>query len=215
MNNKKIGKEVMRRAEELNFIPDDQDGSKKHRRSVLTALNKVIVTDTSRQIHLPLTITSNDAQACYDRIVLWIASLALQRIGLRKEAAFSMTNTLQYATHDINTAFGISIEKYFPTDPPNQGSGQGNGAGPTIWVMISAILLTIMRDNGYGLDALSCLTQLSLVIAGFAFVDDTDIINAAKSVDTTGEDLLIQQQQVVDTWEDSLNAIGSALRPDK
>lgn len=81
--------------------------------------------------------------------------------------------------------------------------------------MISAILLTIMRDNGYGLDVLSCLTQLSLVIAGFAFVDDTDIINAAKSVDTTGEDLLIQQQQVVDTWEGSLNATGGALRPDK
>ena len=48
MNNKKIGKEVMRRAEELNLIPDDQDGSRKYRRSVLTALNKVIVTDISR-----------------------------------------------------------------------------------------------------------------------------------------------------------------------
>ena len=116
----------MRRVEELNLIPDDQDRSRKHRRSVLTALNKVIVTDISRQMHLYLIIPSNDAQACYDLIVLWIASLALQRIGLRKEAAFSMTNTLQYATHDINTAFGISIEKYLPTDPSNQGSGQGN-----------------------------------------------------------------------------------------
>ena len=84
----------MRQIEELNLIPDDQDGSRKHRRSVLTALNKVIVTDISRQMRLPLTITSNDSQACYDRIVLWIASLALQRIGLRQEAAFSMINTL-------------------------------------------------------------------------------------------------------------------------
>ena len=65
--------------------------------------------------------------------------------------------------------------------------------------MTSAILLKIMRDNGYGLDELSCFTQLSLVIVGFAFVDDTDIINATKSVDTTGEDLLIQQQKVMDT----------------
>ena len=130
-------------------------------------------------MRLPLTITSNDAQACYDRIVLWIASLSLPRIGLSQDSAFSMTNTLQSSTHYINTAFGISIETYFPTDSPNQGSGQGNGTGPTIWGMISAILLTIMRDNGYGLDALSCLTQLALVIAGFAFVDDTDIINAA------------------------------------
>ena len=74
--------------------------------------------------------------------------------------------------------------------------------------MISAILLTIMRDNSYGLDALSCLTQLALFIAGFTFVDDTDIINETKSVNTKGEELLVQQQHVVDTWEESLNVTG-------
>ena len=127
-----------------------------------------------------------------------------------------MTNTLQSATHDIATAFGIYINKYFPTTPPHQGSGQGNGAGPTIWVMISTILLTIMRYEGFGLNALSCLSQLALVIAGFAFVDDTDIINAAPSVNMIGEDLLTQQQQyVVDTWESTLRATGGALRQDK
>ena len=46
-------------------------------------------------------------------------------------------------------------------------------------------------------------------------MDDTNIINAAKSIDTTGEDLLIQQQKVMDTWKGSLNATGGALRPDK
>ena len=82
--------------------------------------------------------------------------------------------------------------------------------------MISAILLTIMRDNGYGLDTLSCITQLSLVIIGFTFVDDMDIINASKSVNTKGEELLTQQQQqqVVYTWEGSLNTTGGALQPD-
>ena len=52
--------------------------------------------------------------------------------------------------------------------------------------MISVILLTIMRDEGFGLDALSILFQLSLVIVGLDFVDDTDIIDAAKSVNTKG-----------------------------
>ena len=190
MNNKKIGKEVIQRTEELHLIPEEQSMSRKGRRSVLIALNKVLVTDISRQTRLPLAINSNDAQACYDRIVLWIASLALQRIGLSVEAAFSMTNTLQYATHDIPTAFGTSIDKYFPANPTHQGSGPGNGAGPTIWVIISAILLTIMRDEGFCLNALSCLSQLALVIVGFAFVDDTDIINAAPSVNTLCENLL-------------------------
>ena len=57
--------------------------------------------------------------------------------------------------------------------------------------MISAILLTIMRDQGFGLDTVSCPSQLVLVIAGFEFVDDTDI-NAASSVNTRGGDLLAQ-----------------------
>ena len=61
---------------------------------MLTALNKVLVTENSRQSRLPLTIINNDAQVCYDRIVLWIASLALHLIGLSEEVAFSMTNTL-------------------------------------------------------------------------------------------------------------------------
>ena len=66
-----------------------------------------------------------------------------------------MTNNLQSVTHDIAVSFSISIEKYFLTTPPHQGSGQGNGSGPTIWVMISTILLTIMIDEGFSLDALS------------------------------------------------------------
>ena len=101
-----------------------------------------------------------------------------------------MTKTLQSARHDITTAFGISTDNHFTTTQPHQGSGQGNGAGPTIWVMISAILLTIMRDEGFGLNDLSFLSQFSLVIAGIVFLDDADIINAAPSVKTTGEDLL-------------------------
>ena len=112
----------------IAFIPEEQSGSRKWRQSVLTALNKVLVTDISRQIRQLLTINRNDAQACYDRIVLWIVSLALHRIGLSAEAEFSTTNTLQSATYDIATVFGIFIDKYFPTTPPHQGSGQGNGA---------------------------------------------------------------------------------------
>ena len=147
-------------------------------------------------------------------MVLWIVSLALQRIRLSQEAVFSITNTLQLATHDINTVFGISIEKN-PNETPHQGSRQEHGAGPTIWVMISVILLTIIRDKDLGIDTISCLSQLVLVIAGFAFVDDTDIINAAKSVNTREKDLLAQQQQVVDTWEKILIATGGVLRPHK
>ena len=90
----------------MHLIPREQSESRKNRRTVLTVLNKILVTDISRQLRLPLIVTSNDGKACYDRIVLWVASLALQRIGLRLTSAFSMTNTLQSVTYNIQTAFG-------------------------------------------------------------------------------------------------------------
>ena len=147
------------------------------------------MTQNSRQTRLSLTINSNDAQVCYDRIVLLIASLALQRIRLSAKAEVPMTNTLKSAPDNIATYFGIFIDKYFPTTPPHQGSGQGNGLGPTIWVIISAILLTIMWDEDFGLNALFYLYQPVLVITGFVFVDDTAIINEVPSVNTAWEDL--------------------------
>lgn len=101
-----------------------------------------------------------------------------------------MTNTIQSATHDINTAFGISIENYFLTTPPPQRSVQDKQTGPPIWAMMGTILLIIMRDKGFGLDAILYFSQWVLVISGLAFVHDTYIINATKSVNTRGEDLI-------------------------
>ena len=79
----------------------------------------MLVTDISRQARLPLTVNNNDTEASYDRIVLWIASLTLQRIDISKNTVFLMIKPQQTATHDINTVFGISIETYSPTTPLN------------------------------------------------------------------------------------------------
>ena len=77
-------------------------------------------------------INNNDDQACYDHIVLWIVSLVLRRIRLNKKSWFSIANTLQSVTHNINTSCEISIETTFQTTFSFQGSGQGNSSGPTI-----------------------------------------------------------------------------------
>jgi len=105
----------MRRTEGLQLLPEEQSSLWKIRRSVLTALNKILVTDFSRQSRLLLTINSNDDQAYHDRIILWIASFTLQKIWVSKEAEFSTTNTLQSKTYDINMVFGVSIETYSPS----------------------------------------------------------------------------------------------------
>ena len=110
-NNKKIGRDVIQRAEELHLIPEEQSGSQKNRQAILTVLNKVLVTNISRQLRVPSTVTSNDTKPCYDRIVLWMASLLLQRICLGSTTALSITNNLQSTTHNIKIACEESTQQ--------------------------------------------------------------------------------------------------------
>ena len=176
----------MELAKKLNLLPDEQTGSIKGHRSNITALNKVLTNDLIRARRLPSIIILNDAKSCYDRIVLWIAVLALRRLGTSTPASLEMMRTLQTVKHKICTAYGDSKGDYGGPflSKPLQGVGQGNGAGPAIWVAISTVLLTIMRQRGYGLSILSTLSFSALVMEGFAFVDDTDIIHSANDPHT-------------------------------
>ena len=216
MNNKKTGRDVMENAEKFNLLPDEQAGSRKNHRSNLTALNKVLTNDIIRARKIPSVIIFNDAKSCYDRIVLWVAALAMRRLGATTESTLEMTKTLQSASHKICTAYGDSTTTYGGHDsyPPLQGVGQGNGAGPAIWVAISAVLLTIMRSKGFGLSILSAISFNALVIAGFAFVDDADIIHAANDPYTDSREVLNAAQKAMDTWEGVLNATGGAIGAD-
>jgi hypothetical protein len=143
----------MARAETLQMIPEEQSGSRKKHKAILAALVKVLTMDLSHRRHLPMALCSNDAKSCYDHIVLWIAALCLLRVGVARSATDEMMLTLQKAWHFINTAFGDSYSSYGCTSPPLQGVGQGNGAGPAIWALISAVLLSsILRSQGFGLN---------------------------------------------------------------
>ena len=78
MNNKKTGRDGLRNAELFKLLPDEQAGSRKRRRAILSALEKVLMNDILRFCRVAAIIISNDARSCYDRIVLWIATLALR-----------------------------------------------------------------------------------------------------------------------------------------
>jgi hypothetical protein len=197
------------------MIPEEQSGSRKKHQAILAALMKVLTMDLSRRRRLPMALCSNDAKSCYDRIVLWITALCLLRVGVARSTTDEMMLILQKARHFINTTFGNSDTSYGCTSPPLQGVGQGNGAGPAIWALISAVLLSIMRTQGFGLNIVTVCSSLSVVLAGYAFVDDTDIIHAAPGVHIKGKEIVPQMQKVLDTWEGLLRATGGALRDDK
>jgi hypothetical protein len=65
---------------------------------------------------------------------------------------------------------------------------------PAIWAVISAVLPCIMQDTGFGLNILTSFTMTSIVIVGFAFVNDTDLLHTAPFPQMDGL-LLIPQMQ--------------------
>ena len=57
-----------------------------------------------------------------------------------------------------------------------QGCGQENGAGPSIWLMISFVLFDILRRQGYGMKIKNAVSKEVIELAGFSFVDNNDLV---------------------------------------
>ncbi|CAJ1945328.1 unnamed protein product [Cylindrotheca closterium] len=132
-----------------------QHGSCKRHQAIDLALTKRLTWDLLHLQRRPVGWISNDAKSCFDRIVHGVATTSLMRFGIQCCTLCSMFDTLMKSKHRVRTGFG-DLDRVFtpPTLIPFQGCGQGNGAGPPIWVAISSILLGMMISKGFGFDFL-------------------------------------------------------------
>ena len=216
--NKKLGRDVMVHAEKHQLIAPEQFGSRKGHSSIDQVIIKTLYYDILRIKRQDGFLCSNDAKGCYDRITHSMASLALQRVGLSPLPITSMFTTLQQMTHHIRTGYGISKGTYgnsLLTGKPTQGSGQGNGASPCIWVMLSTPLLNMMRKEGYGAYFVTPITKEKIDFVGCSFVDDTDLVLSSPISSDSLEEITAQMQQAINTWEGGLRSTGGALVPEK
>ena len=216
-NNKKLGRDILRCAEHNNLLPREQYGSRKCKRAILHVVNKRLLYDSIHLQRRPAILCSNDAKSNYDRIAHSIASMACQRLGMPTQPLICMFQTIQDLQHHIRTAYGTSTSFMTNTlTKPSQGTCQGNGASPAIWVAVSAPLLDMMRSANHGIKILTPITNEKDHIVGFAFVDDTDIIEGDLNNNTTSyQSVALFMQEGIDRWEGGFKATGGAIRPDK
>jgi hypothetical protein len=125
-----------------------------------------------------------------------------------------MFATIQNLEHYVRTVFGESSRGFRQQGKiPIVGVGQGNGAGPQIWALVSTPVLNMLRAEGLGATFLAAMTQLTTSLVGFAFVDDTDLV-------TSGPDMSLDEvksriQQSLTAWEGGIRATGGAIKPKK
>jgi hypothetical protein len=213
-NNKRFGREALFRAEEANAVAIEQYGSRKHMSASDQSLNKALTFDIWRQFRQCGALCCNDAKACYDRISHNCASLSLQRVGAPQQPILSMFQSIQRLEHHVRTIFGES-QTFFQQDGrvPLQGVGQGNGAGPQIWALVSTPVLNMLRAQGLGATFTSALSKLSTTLVGFAFVDDTDLVTSGPMMSL--EEVKTRIQKSLIAWEGGIRATGGAIEPKK
>jgi hypothetical protein len=105
-----------------------------------------------------------------------------------------MFEMLQQAVHHVRTAYGVSHKTYGGgnikgINMPLHGIGQGNGASPAIWAVISCLILEVMHKQGYVAMFLSAISWMSIALCGFLFVDDADLLFMAQTIHQQGEEI--------------------------
>jgi hypothetical protein len=224
-NNKWTGRAAMTHSENLQHgritdirqpLAPEQYGSRKGHQAVDQCLNKRLTFDLSWILHKPMALCSNNAKSCYNRVVHSVASLCLQRIGCPKPVVITMFETIQNLRHHVRSHYGDSEMFYHANQGlhPIQGLGQGNGAGPTIWALISTPVLNMLRTHGFGIKISSCISGEYLHFVGYSFVDNTDLVEFPEET-TTADQVAQSMQESIDAWEAGIRATGGAIVPDK
>ena len=81
-NNKVLESSTIYHAERHPLLPEEQYGSRPNKCAIDHALRKRLTYAILRQLRQPGTLCSNDAKACYNRVIHSIAYMAYRRLGI-------------------------------------------------------------------------------------------------------------------------------------
>jgi hypothetical protein len=97
-------------------------------------------------------------------------------------ACICVFTKMQNMHHTVMTIYGDSKSGYGGNlwEVPYYGVGQGNGAGPAIWAVMSTPVLKMMKYEGLGFMYKTSIEGKQLHLVGYSFVDDTDIIQSGQ-----------------------------------
>jgi len=141
----------------------------------------------------------------------------MYQCGVNKPSLICMFSTIQHLRHHIRTLFG-DLQISAGTElwaVPISGIGQGNGAGPQIWAVVSTPILNMLREAGFGAGFKLAISGMRVFFVGYSFINDTNIVQTGPTITSTGQEVLPLMQAALTLWEQGLHATGAALVPEK
>ena len=215
LNKLLFGHRLVQQIEAHHRFPDELYGSRASLSAISVAINRRLTIDIFKQKRRTGTIAGVDAAQCYDRIVHSLAILLCQREGAPLSSLLMMFGVIQAMTFYLRTTFGDSSLSYGGLQPtPFQGSCQGNGASPAMWLIISLYLVLLMKEQGHVSTVTSPLSGITLIFIGFLFVDDTDLVVLGKDNENEVQ-VHNRLQSAINFWNGFLRVSGGSLKPEK
>jgi len=214
------GKRLLRNGENHNAINEAQYGSRNNRSTQDALTFKHFAYGISRLTKTDLISFDNDAKACYDRIVLLLGMLCSRKLGMPAPVCKFYINAYDHLQYHIQTAFGTSRRYYTnTTHVPIHGPGQGNRSSPSMWVIISSLLMSCVQDNVSGLQLCDPTQQQTIHQTMIGFVDDTThwVNNFIHDLEHQPilEPLMEQMISIATLWERLLHTSGGKLELSK
>ena len=200
-----------------NALHEAQAGSRPGRKAIDVVVFKEMKYLHSRLTRTTLMTMDNDAKACYDRIVCNLAMLTSQYFGMPSNACLMQAKTLQHMRFHLRTAMGISDNYYTHTSKtPVHGSGQGSCASPTLWLIISSILMRCLDNTSSGMKIFPMIKGGHVSRSTIdGFVDDTSLFSNLPFYQDDFRLAINTLKVATQKWSELLQASGGKLELSK
>jgi exonuclease III len=204
-------------AEDAQALNDGNFGARTARSSLDPVGIEILQYEYSRLLRLDHLKFSNDATACYDRIVVNLASIVSRSFGLHSNITTVQGDMLQEAVYRIKTKMGISTGFYqHSDDSPVFGTGQGSKSSPPIWNFNSSVFFDTFDRFAYGATYYP-VSGKPLTIGMTGFVDDNNCNSCEDAIhhEPSSTGILSRMRHDAQLWHDILWTSGGALELSK
>ncbi len=210
-----FAKRMISRMHSHGIMPLEQ-GATRGKTTMDMALLKQLFFDQANILHENCSISSTDAETCYDAVNHTISSLCLQAMCVSMFLIQCYLVCIQTMQYYLQTGFGQADTGYGgTTSHRSMGLVQGSGAAPATWTAVSTAIVDTYKRKGYGASLYAGHNDSSLNVAALLYVDDTDLIHKPQKPQATEEEIVDYTQRATYYWTKLLQATGGNLKATK
>jgi hypothetical protein len=153
---------------------------------------------------------SNDAAACFNRIVLALSSIISRSYSIPNEVTRIQADMLENAVYHIKTLLGISSRYYSHSDDSRvDGMGQGSAASDIAWGFNSSTYFDLQDQHSHV--SANGLAQLRICMTGFVDDNNLQTVEDAFHHAPNTDGIVDQMNHDAQIWNDTLWTSGGAL----